>query len=46
MAVATASGMSAQLTAISVLARAGDNVISTSNLYGMIIRSFSPAGWL
>jgi O-acetylhomoserine (thiol)-lyase len=45
MAVATASGMSAQLTAISVLARAGDNIISTSNLYGTTIQFPTRSIW-
>eukprot|EP00730_Choanoeca_flexa_P004558 TRINITY_DN11735_c1_g2_i2.p2 TRINITY_DN11735_c1_g2~~TRINITY_DN11735_c1_g2_i2.p2 ORF type:complete len:436 (+),score=132.23 TRINITY_DN11735_c1_g2_i2:3466-4773(+) len=39
-AVATASGMSAQLTALSILARHGDNIISTSNLYGGTYNQF------
>lgn len=33
-AVATASGQAAQFMAISALAHAGDNIVSTSNLYG------------
>lgn len=33
-AVATSSGQAAQFIAIATLARAGDNIISTSNLYG------------
>ncbi len=33
-AVATASGMSAQFTAITAICSAGDNVVSTSHLYG------------
>jgi len=34
-ALATASGQAAQFIAISSLAHAGDNIISTSNLYGV-----------
>ncbi|KAF1814616.1 O-acetylhomoserine ami [Eremomyces bilateralis CBS 781.70] len=34
MAIATASGQAAQFMAIAGLAQAGDNIISTSNLYG------------
>lgn len=33
-AVAASSGQSAQFMAISALAHAGDNIVSTSNLYG------------
>ncbi len=33
-AVATASGQAAQFMAVAALAHSGDNVISTSNLYG------------
>lgn len=33
-AIATASGQAAQFMAISALAHAGDNIVSTSNLYG------------
>jgi O-acetylhomoserine/O-acetylserine sulfhydrylase len=33
-ALATASGQAAQFIAIATLASAGDNIISTSNLYG------------
>ena len=33
-AVATSSGQSAQLLAIAALASVGDNIVSTSHLYG------------
>jgi O-acetylhomoserine (thiol)-lyase len=39
--VATASGLAAQLTAILVLAQAGDHIIATANLYGGTITQFS-----
>ena len=39
--VATASGLSAQLTAILVLAQAGDHLVATANLYGGTITQFS-----
>ena len=39
-AVAASSGMSAQFMAISALAGAGDNIISTSNLYGGTYNQF------
>lgn len=39
-AVATASGQSAQFLAISNLAQAGDNIISTQNLYGGTYNQF------
>lgn len=39
-AVATASGMAAQLTAILSICQAGDNVIATPNLYGGTFNQF------
>jgi len=39
--VATASGLAAQLTAILVLAQAGDHIVATANLYGGTITQFS-----
>ncbi|EXJ92142.1 O-acetylhomoserine (thiol)-lyase [Capronia epimyces CBS 606.96] len=39
-AVATASGQAAQFLAIAALAHAGDNIISTSNLYGGTYNQF------
>jgi OAH/OAS sulfhydrylase len=42
-AVATASGQAAQLTAITTLARAGDNIVSTSYLYGGTYNQFKVA---
>lgn len=39
-AVATASGQAAQFLAISALAHAGDNIVSTSNLYGGTYNQF------
>jgi len=39
-AVATASGMAAQLTAITTLARAGDQIVSSSHLYGGTYNQF------
>jgi O-acetylhomoserine (thiol)-lyase len=39
--VATASGLAAQLTAILVLAQAGDHLIATSSLYGGTVTQFS-----
>jgi O-acetylhomoserine (thiol)-lyase len=39
--VATASGLAAQLTAILVLAEAGDHIVATANLYGGTITQFS-----
>lgn len=39
-AVATASGMAAQLTAITTLARAGDQIVSSSYLYGGTYNQF------
>ena len=43
MAVATASGQSAQFLAINTLAGAGDNIVSTSYLYGGTYNQFSNA---
>ena len=40
-AVATASGQSAQFTAITTLAQAGDNIISTPFLYGGTVNQFN-----
>ena len=40
-AVATASGLSAQLCAILSVAQAGDNVVASANLYGGTITQFS-----
>jgi O-acetylhomoserine (thiol)-lyase len=37
-ALATASGQAAQLLAITTLAQAGDNIVSTSYLYGQYLR--------
>ncbi|MCZ7532422.1 MAG: O-acetylhomoserine aminocarboxypropyltransferase/cysteine synthase [Acidimicrobiia bacterium] len=42
-AVATASGQAAQLTAITTLASAGDNIVSTSYLYGGTYNQFKVA---
>lgn len=42
-AVATASGQAAQLIAITTLARAGDNIVSTSYLYGGTYNQFKVA---
>ncbi|MDK1097161.1 MAG: O-acetylhomoserine aminocarboxypropyltransferase/cysteine synthase [Actinomycetota bacterium] len=42
-AVATASGQAAQLTTILTLARTGDNIVSTSNLYGGTYNQFKVA---
>lgn len=42
-AVATASGQAAQLTALTTLAQSGDNVISTSFLYGGTYNQFKVA---
>lgn len=39
-AVATASGQSAQFLAIATIAQAGDNIVSTSNLYGGTYNQF------
>ncbi|MFA6468361.1 MAG: O-acetylhomoserine aminocarboxypropyltransferase/cysteine synthase [Bacteroidota bacterium] len=39
-AVATASGQASQFLAISTIAQAGDNIISTSNLYGGTYNQF------
>lgn len=39
-AVATASGQAAQFTTIATLAQAGDNIVSTSNLYGGTYNQF------
>ncbi|EOO00029.1 putative o-acetylhomoserine -lyase protein [Phaeoacremonium minimum UCRPA7] len=39
-AVAASSGQAAQLMAISALAQAGDNIVSTSNLYGGTYNQF------
>jgi O-acetylhomoserine (thiol)-lyase len=39
-AVATASGQAAQFTAITTLAQTGDNIVSTSNLYGGTYNQF------
>ena len=39
-ALATASGQAAQFLAISTIAQAGDNIISTSNLYGGTYNQF------
>jgi O-acetylhomoserine (thiol)-lyase len=39
--VATASGLAAQLSAILVLAQAGDHLVATANLYGGTITQFS-----
>ncbi len=42
-AVATSSGQAAQLTAIATIARAGDNIVSTSFLYGGTYNQFKVA---
>ena len=42
-AVAASSGQSAQFMAISALAHAGDNIVSTSNLYGGTYNQFKVA---
>ena len=42
-AVATASGQAAQLTTITTLAQAGDNIVSTSYLYGGTYNQFKVA---
>lgn len=42
-AVATASGQAAQLTALTTLASAGDNIVSTSYLYGGTYNQFKVA---
>ncbi len=42
-ALATASGMSAQLLAISTIAQAGENIVSTSLLYGGTYNQFKVA---
>ncbi len=42
-AVATASGQAAQLTALTTLAEAGDNIVSTSFLYGGTYNQFKVA---
>ncbi len=39
-AVATSSGMSAQFTALSTIASAGDNIVTTSYLYGGTFNAF------
>ena len=39
-AIAASSGQSAQFMAISALAHAGDNIVSTSNLYGGTYNQF------
>lgn len=39
-ATATASGQAAQFLALTTLARAGDNIVSTSNLYGGTYNQF------
>jgi O-acetylhomoserine/O-acetylserine sulfhydrylase len=39
-ALATASGMAAQFLTVSTLARAGDNIVSTTNLYGGTYNQF------
>ena len=40
-AVATASGLAAQLCAVLSLAQAGDHIVATSNLYGGTVTQFS-----
>ncbi|GAC1571281.1 MAG: O-acetylhomoserine aminocarboxypropyltransferase/cysteine synthase [Candidatus Elarobacter sp.] len=40
-AVATASGLSAQLIAVLALAQAGDHLVATANLYGGTVTQFS-----
>jgi len=42
-ALATSSGQSAQLLAISTIAEAGDNIVATSNLYGGTYNQFKVA---
>ena len=42
-AVATSSGQAAQFLAISTIAQAGDNIVSTSNLYGGTYNQFKVA---
>ena len=42
-AVATASGQSAQLLALTAIAQAGDNIVSTSHLYGGTYNQFKVA---
>lgn len=42
-AIATASGQAAQFLAIAALAEVGDNIISTSNLYGGTYNQFKVA---
>lgn len=42
-AVATSSGQAAQFLAIAALAHAGDNIVSTSNLYGGTYNQFKVA---
>ena len=42
-AVATSSGQAAQLTAITTLAQAGDEIVSSSNLYGGTYNQFKVA---
>ncbi len=42
-AVATASGQSAQLLALTAIAHAGDNIVSTSHLYGGTYNQFKVA---
>merc|ERR1719253_1228991 len=39
-AVATSSGMAAQLTTILMIAEAGDNIVATTNLYGGTYNQF------
>lgn len=43
MALATSSGQSAQFLCITTLAEAGDNIISTSHLYGGTYNQFKVA---
>ena len=40
-ALAVASGQAAQLIAITTLAQAGDNIVSTTNIYGGTFNQFS-----
>ncbi len=42
-ALATASGMAAQFLAIATIAQAGENIVSTSNLYGGTFNQFKVA---
>ncbi|HID38630.1 MAG TPA: bifunctional O-acetylhomoserine aminocarboxypropyltransferase/cysteine synthase, partial [Calditrichaeota bacterium] len=42
-ALATASGQAAQLLAVTTLAQAGENIVSTSNLYGGTYNQFKVA---